>query len=215
MMFDRLAFWKTKGMNPAVVYDIGANDGSWTHAARRYAFPLARYEQFEANSQHRHPNRHMVLLGDTEKDVTFYKAIGPNVGTNTGASVYLEVTQHYVPGTYTEETLHMVPLDTYISRNNLPAPDFLKLDVQGAELDVLRGAQESLRSVQYVLLEASLHRWNRDAPMIEDVIAYMSAREFDLIDIVDTHTTEGYLMQVDVLFARRSTGLRKQDFYRR
>lgn len=213
-MFNRLAFWKTKGMNPQVIYDIGANDGSWTRDAKS-VFPQARYEEFEANSEHRRSGRHMVLLGDTEKDITFYKAVGPGVGANTGASVYLEVTHHYAPGNYVEETLPMVPLDVYAGRMNLPQPDLLKLDVQGAELDVLRGAESILSKTQYVLLEASLHRWNKDAPMIEEIVSYMALHEFELVDIVDTHVVQGYLFQVDVLFAHKSTGLRRQDFYAR
>jgi FkbM family methyltransferase len=213
-MFNRLAFWKTKGMNPTVIYDIGANDGSWTRDAKQ-VFPEARYEQFEANSQHTKPGVHTVLLGETTKDVQFYKASGPSAGSNTGASVYLEVTHHYVPGTYTTETLPMVPLDDYAARAALPPPDLIKLDVQGAELDVLKGGETLLQGTKYVLMEVSLHRWNKDAPMIEDVMAYMSARGFECIDIVDTHTVKDYLFQIDVLFAHKSTSLRKQDFYER
>ena len=211
-MFDRFDFWKTRGMNPVVIYDIGANDGSWTRDMKQ-KFPTSRYEQFEANSQHSRPGVHTVLLGDTEKEVTFYKATGSNVGTNTGASIYCEVSEHYTPGKYTTEVLQMVPLDTYVSRHSLPLPDMLKLDVQGAELDVLRGAETLLQTTKYVLMEVSLHRWNKDAPMIEEVITYMAQHEFDLIDIVDTHLVQGYLFQIDVIFAHRSTGLRKQDFY--
>jgi FkbM family methyltransferase len=213
-MFHRLAFWKTMGMNPAVVFDIGANSGDWTRDARN-VFPNARYEQFEANRQHEHPGRHMVLLGDTEKEVPFYKAIGSSAGANTGASVYLEVSQHYTPGLYTTEMLPMVPLDVYVARNNLPQPDLMKLDVQGAELDVLRGAESVLSKTKYVLMEVSLHRWNKDSPMIEEMISYMASHDFELIDIVDTHFTQNYLFQIDVIFAHKSTGLRKQDFYLR
>jgi FkbM family methyltransferase len=211
-MFNRLAFWKTKGMNPSVIYDIGANSGSWTRDAKT-VFPHARYEEFEANPDHRRSGCHEVLLGDVEKDVTFYKETGSNVGENTGASIYLEVTRHYTPGNYVAETLPMVPLDLFVDRANLPKPDMLKLDVQGAELDVLRGAESLLQTTKYVLLEVALHRWNKDAPMIEDIIMYMSSHDFELIDIVDTHFTQNYLFQVDVVFAHKSTGLRKQDFY--
>lgn len=196
-------------MNPSVIYDIGANDGSWTRGAKQ-VFPNAHYEQFEANQQHQAPGRHMVLLGDAEKEVPFFKAVGASAGANTGASIYLEVTHHYTPGKYTSETLRMVPLDVYAVRNNLPQPDLLKLDVQGAELDVLRGAQTILRNTRYVLMEAALHRWNKDAPMIEEIVAFMASNGFELVDIVDHHVTEGYLFQVDLLFAR---GLRKQSFY--
>lgn len=212
MMFNRLAFWKTKGMNPKVIYDVGANNGGWTRNARA-VFPEARYEEFEANREHQRAGRHMVLLGDEEKDVTFYKAIRPADGANTGASVYIEVTPHFTPGRYSAETLPMVPLDVYVQRANLPPPDLLKLDVQGAELDVLRGAESILSNTRYVLLEVSLHRWNKGAPMIEEVIAYMAARDFELIDIVDTHVIQNYLFQIDVIFAHKATGLRKQEFY--
>jgi FkbM family methyltransferase len=211
-MFERLAFWKTRGMNPAVLYDIGANDGSWTNAMRGI-FPQSRIEQFEANAQHARPGCHMVLLGDEEKEVPFYKSLAP--GTNTGASMYLEVTHHYTPGAYTVETLPMVPLDDYAARANLPPPDFLKLDVQGAELDVLRGSEALLRTTKYILMEVALHRWNKDAPMIEEVFAYMASRGFECIDIVDSSSTQGYLFQVDVLFAHKTTGLRRQHFYER
>jgi FkbM family methyltransferase len=211
-MFNRLAFWKARGMNPNVIYDIGANNGSWTRDAKN-VFPASRYEQFEANVDHTRPGCHMVLLGDSEKDATFYKEVGTNVGANTGASTYIEVTQHFTTGKYVAQSLPMIPLDIYVSRNNLPQPDMLKLDVQGAELDVLRGAQSILSHTKYVIAEVALHRWNKDAPMIEEVVSYMSERDFELIDILYTHFAQDYLMQIDVVFAHKSTGLRKQDFY--
>jgi FkbM family methyltransferase len=212
MMFNRLGFWKTKGMNPTVIYDIGANNGDWTRQAMRI-FPSAHYEQFEANSQHARPGRHMVLLGETEKEATFYKAIGKDAGGNTGASMYLEVTKHYTPGTFVEEKLQVIPLDLYIERNNIPYPEFMKIDVQGAELDILRGAKKCMETTKYILMEVSLHMWNRGAPMIEEVISYMASCDFELIDIVDTHFVGNYLFQIDVIFAHKSTGLRKQSFY--
>lgn len=208
-MFHRLAFWKTKGMNPSVIYDIGANSGCWTRDARQ-VFPGAHYEQFEGNKHHSVPGRHMVLLGETEKEVTFYKSISDTA--NTGASVYLETSQHFTPGKYVTETLPMVPLDTFVARRGLRQPDMLKLDVQGAELDVLRGGEATLQSVKYVLMEVSLHRWNKDAPMIEEVVRFMDDRGFCLVDIVELHMVANYMLQVDALFAHKSTSLRKEEF---
>jgi hypothetical protein len=152
----------------------------------------------------------MILLGETEKEVTFYKSISDT--ENTGASIYLETSQHYTPGKYVAEALPMIPLDTYVARKGLQQPDLLKLDVQGAELDVLRGGEATLRAAKYVLLEVSLHRWNKDAPMIEEVVRFMDDRGFCLVDIVETHMVAGYMLQVDVLFAHKSTGLRKEEF---
>lgn len=208
-MFHRLAFWKSLGMQPSVIYDIGANVGHWAKAMRS-VFPTARIEEFEANPQHRRPGLHLVLLGDTEKEVPFYTS--PSDADNTGASIFVETTRHYAPGQAICTPLQMVPLDTYVATHGLPAPEFLKLDVQGAELTVLDGAQTCLQTATYVLLELSLHRWNKGSPMIEEVIRYMDERGYQMVDILDTHFYANFLIQIDVLFAHASTGMRREDF---
>ncbi len=48
MFHSRLEFWKSKGLNPSVIYDIGANVGEWTRTMKGI-FPDAHYELFEAN----------------------------------------------------------------------------------------------------------------------------------------------------------------------
>jgi FkbM family methyltransferase len=208
-MFHRLRFWKDKGLTPAVIYDIGANTGSWTREVKT-VFPTARVEQFEANLDHRRPGVHMVVLGDTERETSFYKSRTDT--ENTGASIYREATTHFAEGAYTVESRQMIPLDTYLEREGLPPPDFLKLDVQGAELDILRGATTALRTVTCILLEVSLHRWNAGAPMIEDVVRWMDEAGFCMIDIIDTHFCANYLIQIDCLFARKTSGMRREDF---
>lgn len=208
-MFQRLAFWASKGMNPSVIYDIGANKGGWARSIRS-VFPHARVEEFEGNPKHARPGVHLVLLGEKDAVVPFYTCTTDT--DDTGASIYRETSRHFLPATCAILQRPLVPLDTYRASSNLPPPDFLKLDVQGAELDVLRGATECLKTTSYLLLEVSLHRWNQGAPMIEEVIRFLDDREYVLIDIVETHFVQGYLLQVDCLFAKTSTGLRREDF---
>lgn len=209
-MFHRLNFWKTKGLNPTVIYDIGANEGDWTRQTKQI-FPSAHYEQFEANPYHSSSNRHIVLLGNEEKNVPFFKS--KTDMANTGASIYLEASNHYDQGKYEAITLPMIKLDNYAIQHNLPQPDLIKLDVQGAELDVLKGADNILKQTKYIMMEVSLHCWNKNAPMIEDSILFMKERGFQLVDIVDTHFIANYLFQIDVLFVHETTGLRREDFY--
>jgi FkbM family methyltransferase len=209
-MFNRFNFWKTKGINPSVIYDIGANDGSWTRDMKQ-VYPNARYVQFEANSDHSSPDRHIVLLGNEEKEITFYKSKTDK--QNTGASIYLEVSNHYEKDKYESIQLPMVKLDSYAIQNNLPQPDLIKLDVQGAEIDILNGAISILKQTQYIIMEVALHRWNKDAPMIEDVILFMKEKGFQMVDILDTHFLANYLFQIDVLFVHESTGIRRENFY--
>lgn len=213
-MFDRLGFWKEKGMNPTVLYDIGANKGDWARQALKL-FPEARLIAFEANGDHKDKlsdlSANIVLLGSSNKEnIPFYKN---TVGCTTGDSIYLEQTLYYTPQTATVLLLPMIKLEDYIPIIKAPPPDFMKLDVQGAELDILQGAVSLLPTVKYCVIETSLHKYNRNAPLIEEIIAFMKSHSFDIIDFVELHRINGYLAQVDILFAHSSTGLRKEHFY--
>jgi len=73
----------------------------------------------------------------------------------------------------------MLTLDAVLARHAALGTSFLKLDVQGAELDVLAGAQRTLKHTDVILLEASLVEFNRGAPLIADVIARL--RELDFL----------------------------------
>ena len=102
----------------------------------------------------------------------------------------------------------MVTLDTLVSRvaADWGAPDFIKLDVQGFELSVLAGAAESLRHADFVLLEASLLPYNSGAPLLPDVLAFMTAQGFHLLDICSQlRRGDGALIQTDLLFVNSSS----------
>ncbi len=214
MFYSRIEFLKTKGFAPTCIYDIGANRGDWTINMKQH-FPNATYELFEANIDNLPELRfcypHIVLLGNENKnDVPFYKTKCP---FNTGNSMFLEVSDFFGDSNYTTDYLPMRTLDTIIAEKSLPIPDFVKLDVQGAELAILEGMPNTLPHVKYFQIEVSLHRWNKDAPMAEEVITFMASKGYYIIDILEYHMIYGYTAQIDILFAHSSTGLRKENFY--
>ena len=63
----------------------------------------------------------------------------------------------------------------------LPKPDLIKIDVQGAELDILRGGKECLANAKDVILEAQHVDYNIGAPKFEEVIDFMKENGFDLV----------------------------------
>jgi FkbM family methyltransferase len=64
--------------------------------------------------------------------------------------------------------------------------DFLKIDVQGGELGVLRGAAELLESTIVVHSEVEFAPIYKDQPLFSDVDAFLRAHEFELIDVTKT-----------------------------
>ncbi|WP_145949530.1 FkbM family methyltransferase [Paenibacillus sp. Y412MC10] len=85
----------------------------------------------------------------------------------------------------------------------------MKLDVQGYELEVLKGAEQTLKDVELVLLEASVRPYNEDAPLFYDVINYMKKNGFIVFDICSLmrKPNSNILLQVDLLFVNENSEL--------
>ena len=58
------------------------------------------------------------------------------------------------------ETAQIVKLDTYVGEKGLPRVDFIKMDVEGAELDILRGAEATIARWKPILALSAYHKWD-------------------------------------------------------
>jgi FkbM family methyltransferase len=132
--------------NPNVCYDIGANYGQWTKAVCQ-VWPSTKPVLFEAFepleflwSQHSH---HVGVLSDQDdKVVKFYT----NDTFTTGNSYYKENNDVVFPPDKYEEKVAKT-LDTVVKEKELPLPDLIKIDVQGSEIDILKGAKNTIAHV--------------------------------------------------------------------
>lgn len=75
------------------------------------------------------------------------------------------------------------------------------MDVQGAELDIIKGGLPIIKNSKYLLLEMQLLMFNKGAPRIEEVISYLHSIGFKFIDIFDfIYEGSQDLIQIDGLF---------------
>ncbi len=97
----------------------------------------------------------------------------------------------------------------------LDGPFLIKVDVQGAELDVLMGATKTLSNTEYVILEISFFRFFTGGPQVFDVIRFMKEWGFVPYDIFDYQyrLLDGALSQVDMAFVKETSRFRKFHFY--
>lgn len=204
-MFQRLKFLKEKfNFNPKVIYDIGAYEGNWTLEAKKI-FPNAEYYLFEANNDKKecieenikNPNVYYEVLYHTTKEVTYYKSL---LECQTGNSIFRENTQHFNDLYCETEVRKTKTLTSILEENKLPCPNLLKIDTQGSELIILKGFEKYWPTVDVILLEISLHKYNADAPLLNEVISYLAAKKYVMFDIVDLHYSSGVLIQIDALF---------------
>jgi hypothetical protein len=132
--------------------------------------------------------------------VEFY--INPDTGNDVGASIYKEATQW--GNNSTPVILPMATLDSLNQRF-----DWIKVDVQGAEMDVLAGGKETLQHAMIVELELSTMRYNQGAPLAGEVITWMWRSGFELFDLTEhiyvEENEDGIhkLAQLNVLFLNR------------
>jgi FkbM family methyltransferase len=108
-----------------------------------------------------------------------------------------------------------VKVDTIIRLQALEGPYLLKVDVQGAELEVLNGASSTLMNTDLVLLEVSLFEFMKGAPQLSDIVLYMKEKNFVVYDIYggSRRPLDGALGQVDMAFVKEKGFFRKDHRY--
>jgi FkbM family methyltransferase len=108
-------------------------------------------------------------------------------------------------------TIPMRKLDSLIPAD-IRRPCLLKIDTQGAELNVIKGAERLLKSVDVAILEVSFHQFREGIPEIAEVINAMTAMGFRCYDILEGEyrKLDGALAQVDLAFVPENSSLRRE-----
>lgn len=184
-----------------VVYDIGANDAGSAIAYAR-AFPACRVELFEAHPEvariaqgrlgeaglERRTRLHTYAASDADGTATFHVSSEPNRSDwrnrVSDSSSLLAPAEHLnVFASVAFESAIEVPtrrLDGAIDAGELPAPDFIHMDVQGAELMVLNGLGVHVAGVKLIWLEVERVELFEGQPLAEEVATYLAGRGFTL-----------------------------------
>ena len=180
--------------------DIGANVGNFSMFMRR-TFPEMEILMLEANLfcdkalEATGIPYEIVCLSNEEKEVKFYYEDTNFHGT--GASYYLEKTPHYSKQQHSLLKTRM--LDDVVGDRSF---DFIKMDTQGSELDILRGGTKTVAKAKYVLLELSLVEYNENAPLKAEVMEYMKSIGFEPLELIDVHYHNGIMIQEDWIFTK-------------
>ncbi|HEX3385634.1 MAG TPA: FkbM family methyltransferase [Mucilaginibacter sp.] len=206
---------KKLGFESAFAVDVGAYDGEWTEMYKKIfpeAVVLMVEAQYEKENQLKAVTEklpgthfHICLLGATKgQPVTFYV-------NSTVSSVLKE----HQPNTFVEQQRQLETLTAVIENHQLGQPDFIKLDVQGYEIEILKGATAILDNAQFVLSEISLIDINQDCPLFAEVIAFMDQKGFSVYDICSfmRRPLDRALWQTDVLFIRKTHPLIQNKYW--
>lgn len=83
--------------------------------------------------------------------------------------------------------------------------DILKVDTQGAELEILNGARSTLNNTELVILEVQLYSFSEDMPVFYDVIEFMNEENFAVYDFFGGYNRplDNALAAIDVAFVKQ------------
>jgi FkbM family methyltransferase len=203
---ERLEALRFAGYAPRTLLDVGAHLGHFSHGLRQ-VFPDCVPTLVE-------PNPHCLpALAATGHEVLGFAASDENGEAelfltrewlqSTGTSLYRENTHFFRDEVLVRTPVPKRRLDDVLAGRRF---DFVKIDTQGAELDVLLGGQEVLRQADYILIEVSLVEYNQGGARAEEVFAALGALGFRSAEVAEFHRLRGVqagaLLQLDFLFER-------------
>jgi FkbM family methyltransferase len=194
----------------SVIYDIGANVGTWSVLAKSL-IPSARIHAFEPLAKHQTEFLHRFR---GREDITLHPiAVGSDNATEmmhitdfSDASSLLQPSEaswlQFGVQEIEQFPLQVFRLDDYRLHQQVPWPDLIKLDIQGYELEALRGGPECLRSAKAIIAEVSFIEYYERQCLFHDLVTYLA--EFGLfMRAFGINTPTGRPVgQTDVLFMR-------------
>jgi FkbM family methyltransferase len=206
---ERFRHLRKLGLNLQHFFDVGASNGRWSSRVSQ-DFPRATFNLFEPLIDHsasyrekmettlsRHLNfrLHKVALGAECKKSGMYLFPENLVGSTA-------LPLGSTPSDARHIEVDMLTIDYVVEEFKLPVPQVIKMDTQGCELSILKGATRSLPEVEVLLLECWLTRaYGESTPLLLEVADWLREFDFHLWDLGNAwRDPAGVLVAQDCLF---------------
>jgi FkbM family methyltransferase len=166
-------------INPESYLDIGANKGSHTEVVKQKLPNLKKIELVEACRHYQWDLEQtgipfqIEVLSDSVKEVKLFLDTRPDRPTGPGNSYYPENSEFFFEFPFEIRTT--TTLDILYPTEQF---DLIKIDTQGSELDVLKGATNLLSRAKAIIVEENISEFNVGAPLKDQVKSYIESQGF-------------------------------------
>ena len=105
----------------------------------------------------------------------------------------------------TKEKITIKKLDDVMKNFIIEPKLLLKIDVQGYEMSVLKGAEKTLAKSDIIIIETSFHELYKNQPKFEDIYKFLSEYNFDYRGCLEQIYDErnGRILQSDSIFIKK------------
>jgi len=209
---------KKNGFNPKVIADVGAFRGEFTEEVSK-TFPDAKFFMFEAN-----PSKEEGLKAFSKKYGEKVKLYMNCLGSTAGQEVTFHqmemassvLDEHIDQHSNTVKLLTQT-LDNIFTAENISKVDFIKLDVQGYEVEILKGFTKYMPTVDVIFIEVSLLDIHKGVPLFRDVVEFMYGFGFvayDICSVSARRPLDMAMWQTDLIFVKENSSFRADKRYR-
>jgi FkbM family methyltransferase len=203
--------------NIKTIFEVGARYGDESLTLSRI-FPNSQVYSFECNPrtieqckiklEHR-KNIHFIPygLGEVNESRPFYAYLLSNDGAS---SFYKRI--DYNESQEDVGSINIKKLSDFVTENNISSIDLLCMDVQGYELNVLKGSEDFIQKIKYVIMEEpklkidkeflpiGIHSKYINAPKPEEIKEFMTKNHFVEIERIEENKLEDNVMYKNMLF---------------
>jgi FkbM family methyltransferase len=206
---------RARGFVPNCILDIGANRGDWSRLAGT-VFPDAKFllvepqQEMESALQEfcrTHKQSSVVMAGAGASNGELVQTIWEDLA----GSSFLPQADSGLIEKGEQRSVPVRTIDSILESHPQHRPDLVKIDVQGFELEVLKGAEKLFSLAELFVIEASLFEFMSGQPLVSEIVGYMRDKGFELYDVAGymRRPFDGALGQMDLVFASSNGQLRK------
>jgi FkbM family methyltransferase len=216
MLLEDLHF---RGFHPQSILDVGGNRGEWSRMAKSVFTKADCFliePQVEMKSAldafcEEFPGSHYFLAGAGSTPGELVLTIWDDLA---GSSLLPPESQELRAGGK-QRSVPIITIDSLLEKKLLPLPQLVKLDIQGFELEALKGGVKLFGNVEVFILEVSLLEFMAGQPLFAEVITFMKDREYLVYDFPGflRRPYDGTLGQCDICFVKQDGFLRAKNFW--
>ncbi|MBS1516792.1 MAG: FkbM family methyltransferase [Bacteroidetes bacterium] len=204
-----------RDFRPVSIMDIGANNGAWSKMAKKvfrdsvfYMIePLEEMEKDLAAFCSENPGSKYFICGAGSREEFLYLTIG---GENLTGSNFVFGENEFLKKESKQRPVQIRTMDSLIDSGEIIPPQFVKMDIQGFELEALKGGERLFEKADVFILETNCFEFMKGVPLVHEVIIYFAERDFVIYDFPGflRRPFDGALAQMDICFVRKDNFLR-------
>ena len=194
------------GFQPSCVLDVGANKTEWSRLAKTY-FPKARYILIEPQAElvdglkafcAETPGSEWKLAGAGPEPGEMELAVWPDQAQSSF------VVQPDGSAVFERRRVPIITIDS-LFEDGRELPQLAKLDIQGFELEALKGANKLFGHTDCIVLEVNLFQRVSSVPQFSDVVSFFDERGYKVYDIAGElrRPLDNALWQVDLALVQK------------